>query len=270
LPAAGIPRLEKYESLFKRFIIMTSYEKIPSGNIPSGHLSFGNLPSGNIPSGNLLPSGGEAWFYPDFFPAEAATQYFENLLGEIDWKQQPIKIFGKAVMQPRLTAWYGDPGKTYAYSGISLQPLAWTETLLIIRESAENVAGVAFNGALLNQYRDGRDSMGWHRDNEKELGRNPVIGSVSFGATRQFQFRKYAGKEQLLSKGDPVSGGDPMSGEDPMSGGDPMSKRLPISLDLTHGSFLLMKGETQHHWEHRVAKSTEAAGVRINITFRVL
>jgi len=189
---------------------------------------------------NLLPAKGEAFFYPGFIPGAEAAVYFEQLQREIAWEQRPIRIFGKAVMQPRLTAWYGDPGKAYSYSGITLQPLAWTPALQEIRQRAAALAGVVFTGALLNLYRDGQDSMGWHRDNEKELGRNPVIGSVSFGATRQFQFRKYEDKSGL------------------------------ISLDLPDGSFLLMKGETQHYWEHRVAKTAKSIGIRINITFRVL
>lgn len=189
---------------------------------------------------NILPAHGEVYFYPDLFPPPSGDSYYEHLLRETDWKQQPIKIFGKPVLQPRLTAWYGDPGKAYSYSGITLQPCPWTAILLAIKQEAERVAGVIFTGALLNLYRDGQDSMGWHRDNEKELGRNPVIGSVSFGAMRRFQLRSYADKSGALS------------------------------LDLSHGSFLLMKGETQHYWEHRVARTTQPVGTRINITFRVI
>lgn len=199
---------------------------------------------------NILPAQGEAWFYPAFFPASEADTYFNTLMHEIPWQQEPIKIFGREVMQPRLTAWYGDAGKSYSYSGITLQPLAWTDTLHMIRRQAEIAAGVTFTGALLNLYRDGKDSMGWHRDNEKELGINPVIGSVSFGATRQFQLRSYADK----SKPDRPK----------------PDKAIPISIDLSHGSFLLMKGETQHYWEHRVAKKETVTETRINITFRVL
>lgn len=143
-------------------------------------------------------------------------------------------------MQPRLTAWYGEAGKAYSYSGITLHPLPWTPILRKIRERTETLAGVIFTGALLNLYRDGQDSMGWHRDNEKELGINPVIGSVSFGATREFRLRHHSDKKPV------------------------------ISTRLTHGSCLLMKGETQHYWEHQVAKTREITGTRINITFRVI
>lgn len=143
-------------------------------------------------------------------------------------------------MQPRLTAWYGDAGKDYSYSGITMQPLAWTDTLMAIKQSADKVAGVSFNSALLNLYRDGKDSMGWHRDNEKELGTNPVIASVSFGAPRRFLLRHYT------------------------------DKKLVREIVLTHGSLLLMRGETQHYWEHSIPKTAKPAGSRINITFRIV
>jgi alkylated DNA repair dioxygenase AlkB len=204
-------------------------------NIPPNMLNM-TKPSAQ----NMLSSQGEAWFYPHFFSPASSDLYYETLQREIPWQQQPVKIFGKTVMQPRLTAWYGDPGISYSYSGITLQPRPWTDTLRMIKQEVEAIAGVVFTGALLNLYRDGKDSMGWHRDNEKELGINPVIGSVSFGATRRFQLRKYEDKSGLLS------------------------------LDLDHGSYLLMKGETQHYWEHRVAKTASPTGSRINITFRVI
>jgi len=189
---------------------------------------------------NILPFKGAAFFYPQFFSLAESDQYLSALTGEISWKQEAIKIYGKEVMQPRLTAWYGDAGKGYSYSGITMQPLPWTRSLIAIKQKIENVAGVNFTGALLNLYRDGEDSMGWYRDNEKELGINPVIGSVNFGATRLFQLRIF--KEKNIVK----------------------------SIDLTHGSFLLMKGETQHQWEHRVPKTNKKTGARINITFRVI
>src|SRR6185295_9220007 len=150
------------------------------------------------------------------------------------------KILGKAVMQPRLTAWYGEADKPYTYSGITMQPYAWTNSLLSIKEKIEHIAGTRFTSALLNLYRTGSDSMGWHRDNERELGTNHIIGSVSFGATRNFQFRKYTDKSNK------------------------------INLELSHGSFLLMRGSTNHHWEHRVPKTSEPINERINITFRII
>ena len=189
---------------------------------------------------NLLPYRGEAYLYPNFFSRAECAAYFKDLQDNIDWKQEPVKIFGREVMQPRLTAWYGDNGKPYSYSGITMSPKAWTPTLQLIKEKIEQVARVQFTSALLNLYRDGKDSMGWHRDNEKELGVNPVIGSVSFGAARIFKLRDY--NDKSVSK----------------------------EMELGDGSFLLMRGETQHYWEHQVAKTSKEVGVRINITFRVI
>ena len=192
------------------------------------------------PPVNLLPFQGEVFYYQIFFSLAESDHYFNALQQEIQWKQEPIKIFGKDMMQPRLTAWYGDVDKPYSYSGITMQSLPWTNTLQQIKTAIEEIAGVRFTNALLNYYRDGKDSMGWHRDNEKELGINPVIGSVSFGAARVFRLRHYD------------------------------KKKLTRSIELTHGSFLLMRGETQHHWEHQIPKTNGMIGGRINLTFREL
>ncbi len=188
----------------------------------------------------MLPYRGETYLYPQFFNEAESAAYFKDLYSHIVWKQEPVTIFGKQVMQPRLTAWYGDGNKPYSYSGITMQPLPWTPTLQLIKQKTEQVARVRFTSALLNLYRHGKDSMGWHRDNEKELGINPVIGSVSFGAARNFKLRNY------------------------------YDKSVSKTIVLGHGSFLLMRGETQHYWEHQVAKTSKAVGVRINITFRVI
>lgn len=189
---------------------------------------------------NLLPKDGITRFFPGFFKEQESDHYFDILSKEISWKQEPVIIFGKQIMQPRLTAWYGDEGKSYRYSGITMQPRRWTNTLLEIKERIETIAAVSFNSALLNQYRDGKDSMGWHRDNEKELGTNPVIGSVSFGAGRKFMLKHY------------------------------QDRSLTRSVELLHGSFLLMYGKTQHCWMHSIPKTTKPLGPRINITFRVI
>lgn len=189
---------------------------------------------------NLLPFEGEVYFYPQFFSQAASDQYFDLLQHQVQWKQEPIKIFGKQVMQPRLTAWCGVADKPYSYSGITMQPQPWTESLLQIKTAIEKEARVNFTNALLNYYRDGKDSMGWHRDNEQELGINPVIGSVSFGASRIFRLRHYK------------------------------TKKIMKSIELTHGSFLLMMGATQHYWEHQVPKTNKPIGGRINLTFRIL
>jgi alkylated DNA repair dioxygenase AlkB len=189
---------------------------------------------------NILDRDGEAYFFPHFFSAGESDDYFHLLRKEIAWKQEPIFLFGRSVLQPRLTAWYGDPDMSYRYSGVTMQPQTWTATLLDIKQRIEKIAPVLFNSALLNQYRDEKDSVGWHRDNEKSLGEQPVIGSVSFGAPRHFQFRRYD---------------------------DQSVKR---SLELTSGSLLLMQGRTQHAWEHRIPKQSRVTGIRINITFRVI
>lgn len=189
-------------------------------------------------SENLLPSNGDVQFYPQFFTKAESDIYLQHLLTQINWQQEPIKIFGKEVMQPRLTAWYGNADKPYTYSCITMQPNSWTDILTAIKTKIETAANIQFTSALLNLYRDGQDSMGWHRDNETALGTNPVIASVSFGASRVFQLRDYASKKSLQS------------------------------IELTHGSLLLMSGATQHYWEHRIPKTSKPAGRRVNLTFR--
>lgn len=189
---------------------------------------------------DILPYSGDAVLYKNFFSPAESNKYFNALLNEIQWKQEPIKIVGKEVMQPRLTAWYGDTNKSYRYSGITMHPHAWITPLTAIKQKIESIAGVTFTSALLNLYRNGSDSMGWHRDNEKELGDVPVIGSVSFGATRTFQFRNYKTKKDLKS------------------------------IELSNGSFLLMRGRTNHFWEHQLPKTNLPVHERINITFRVI
>ncbi|HWB24736.1 MAG TPA: alpha-ketoglutarate-dependent dioxygenase AlkB [Chitinophagaceae bacterium] len=191
-------------------------------------------------NGNILPFQGEVLLFPGIFSAMESDTYFTQLVNEINWRHEAIKMFGKQVIQPRLTAWYGDEGKSYSYSGITMHPLPWAGALLQIKQRTETLCGITFNSALLNYYRDGRDSMGWHRDDEKELGINPAIASVSFGAARKFQFRNYADKSIIRST------------------------------QLTHGSLLLMRGQTQHYWQHQLPKTSTATGPRVNITFRVI
>ncbi len=189
---------------------------------------------------NLLRQDGEAKLWPAFFTRTESDLYFQNLLTEISWKQEPIKIFGKSVLQPRLTALYGDLDKPYRYSGMTMHPQVWTKTLMVIKSRIEAVTSIQFTTALLNQYRDGQDSMGWHRDNEKELGQNPTIASVSFGSTRRFLFRHYCQAD------------------------------LKTEVELMHGSLLIMSGTCQHFWQHSIPKTKAALGPRINLTFRVI
>jgi len=174
----------------------------------------------------------ERWLQPD--EARAA---FADLRGETPWKSESIRIAGRVVPVPRLTAWYGDPGATYTYSGLRNEPLPWTPLLDALRVRAGETAAAAFNSVLLNRYRDGRDSMGWHSDDERELGDDPVIASLSLGAPRRFVLRhaKKRGRSLTLVLGD--------------------------------GSLLVMGGTTQRFYRHAVPKEDEA-GERINLTFR--
>lgn len=187
---------------------------------------------------NLLPFDGEAYYCQNFLSNEETRFFLHYFMQEIPWQQLPVKIFGKAVLQPRLTCSFADEGVDYAYSGLKLQNKMWSPTLLQLRGRAEQLAGQSFNTALLNQYRNGKDYMGWHRDNERSLGIDPVIVSLSFGAERIFQLRHYEGKGK------------------------------PLSLLLESGSALLMKGKTQHCWEHRLPKAHGIQAPRVNITFR--
>ncbi len=180
----------------------------------------------------------ELVYYDRFFDDEESKRLMRGLIDHIHWKHEEIIVFGRKVLQPRLTAFYGDAHKSYSYSNITLQPLPWNKDLSFIRRRIENVSGHQFTSVLLNYYRDGQDSMGWHSDNEKELGTNPVIASVSFGESRKFM---------LKHKRD---------------------KNLKSSIILNNGSLLLMEGPTQHHWNHQIPKTKSPMGARINLTFR--
>ncbi|WP_297337805.1 alpha-ketoglutarate-dependent dioxygenase AlkB [Algoriphagus sp.] len=192
------------------------------------------------PNGNFLPFQGEVHFYEKFFVQKEADQFFKFLIDQVPWKQEPIWMFGKKVMQPRLTALYGDPKVAYSYSGIEMKALNWIQPLVEIRKRIESLVSINFTHVLLNYYRTGQDSMGWHRDNEASLGKNPCIASVSFGATRNFQLRHYESKSNKLT------------------------------IPLHHGSLLIMAGESQHYWEHQIPKTKRDPGPRINLTFRKL
>lgn len=186
---------------------------------------------------NLLPKDGTLLYQPDLFAPAEAESLLRRLTETIWWEQPAIRFFGKLVPVPRLTAWYGD--KEYKYSGILNLPLPWTEELLHIKERAEMASGAIFNSVLLNFYRSGEDHMSWHSDDEKSLGVNPVIASVSFGEVRKFSVKHRLDK-----------------------------KIKPISLELASGSLVIMKGEMQEFWHHRITPSKRAQGPRINLTFR--
>ncbi len=182
----------------------------------------------------------EILLYRNFFDASESSALFQELSQNIAWQQQNIKIAGKSIPIPRLTAWYGDPGTSYSYSGITVNPLPWTPALLQIKDRVEAVAKCRFNSVLLNFYRSEQDSVAWHSDDERELGTNPVIASVSFGAERNFQF-KHKHRPELRQ-----------------------------TINLTPGSLLLMRGTTQHYWRHQIPKTKVATGPRINLTFRTI
>ncbi len=175
--------------------------------------------------------------YEDKFYAFAkADTLFSTLLEETPWRQNKITVYGKEYDEPRLTQLYGSVD--YGYSGIKFKPLDWTPTLAQIKADVEQAAQADFNVCLINLYRDGSDSNGWHADNEKELGQNPVIASVSLGQERFFHLRHNDNKE------------------------------LKFKFPLTHGSLLIMAGETQHTYKHQIAKTARKILPRINLTFR--
>lgn len=177
------------------------------------------------------------FYFPDFFNPNEADLFLEGLKSEVNWKQKQIKIFGKPVLEPRLTSFQGDQNVEYAYSGTSLITEPWSESVGRIKNVLEQHF-IDFNGVLLNYYRNQQDSMGWHRDSEKELGPNPFIASVTFGEERDFLFRR----------------------RDDHS--------IKHCLRLQHGSLLIMAGLSQNDWEHCVPKRTTAFGERINLTYR--
>ncbi|MBX9764886.1 MAG: alpha-ketoglutarate-dependent dioxygenase AlkB [Pseudomonadaceae bacterium] len=172
--------------------------------------------------------------------AYVADQWLEQLTQQTPWQQPQVRIYGRHVAVPRLVAWYGDAEASYRYSGLTHQPLPWTPLLAQIRAQVEQAAGQPLNGVLLNYYRDGQDSMGWHSDDEAELGANPLIASLNLGGTRRFDLRR---------KG---------------------HNRIEHSLHLQHGSLLVMRGPTQHHWQHQVAKTRTPCAPRLNLTFRLI
>ena len=187
---------------------------------------------------NLLPKDGEARLAKGFFTKVLSENYLSVLLGSTSWRQDEIRLFGRTVLQPRLTAWMGDPGATYRYSGLLMRPVPWSPVMLEIKAAIETRLGKSFNSALLNFYRDGLDSMGWHRDNEPELGPTPTIVSISFGASRRFKIRHYFDKKPVFD------------------------------LLLENGDLLVMGGVMQSFWEHCLPKTRPLQEARLNITFR--
>lgn len=190
---------------------------------------------------SLLLPGAELLFDPAFLSPAQAQALLTELTDGTAWRHEAIRLFGRQVLQPRLTAWHGDPGASYQYSGLRLQPQPWTPALLGLRQRVEAAAGTSFNSVLLNLYRTGQDSMGWHADDEPELGPEPVIASVTLGATRLFRLKPRHPHQ---------------------------TSHAPLSLPLTPGSLLLMRGPTQQHWLHALPKTARPVGPRLNLTFR--
>lgn len=187
----------------------------------------------NLPDAEIV-------LYERFFSQEESSELFNKLFEEIKWRNDKIKLYGKEFVLPRKTAWYGDSDRHYTYSGIHLQPESWTASLLKIKARIETVAQTTFNSVMLNLYRDGNDGISWHTDAESELGRNPIIGSISFGETRRFMLRHRRNKD------------------------------IKTEIDLSDGSFLLMSGPTQHYWQHQIPKTSRHLSPRINLTFRTI
>ncbi|HVF34858.1 MAG TPA: alpha-ketoglutarate-dependent dioxygenase AlkB [Candidatus Saccharimonadia bacterium] len=177
-------------------------------------------------------------FDPDFVPAVERAALFVALRDGITWETHVIRLFGRDIPSPRLSCWIGDPGTGYVYSGTQFEPHEWSPALLDLRDRVAAATGARFNSVLANRYRDGRDSMGFHADDEPELGREPVIASLSVGATRRFVLRHRT------------------------------RKREHFALDLNDGSLLVMAGATQRHWNHALPKTARPVGERINLTFR--
>jgi alkylated DNA repair dioxygenase AlkB len=186
---------------------------------------------------NLLPCDGEVLYYRAVMSAEKANQYMKLLLENVAWRNDEVIIFGKRIVTKRKVAWYGDAGLDYTYSGITRQPLAWTEALLQLKHLAEERTGATYNSCLLNLYHDGNEGMSWHSDDEKTLTHQAAIASMSFGAERKFSFKH---KKQPLT----------------------------ASVLLEHGSLLVMQGATQTHWLHSLPKTVKVNKPRINLTFR--
>jgi len=189
---------------------------------------------------DLKLEDGEVIYYPEVFSNNEANLYFKMLLEHINWQQDNITLFGKTYPQPRLTALYANNSNAYSYSNIIMYPEPFSKQLLEIKEKVDAISQVIFTSCLANLYRNGSDSNGWHSDNEKELGIQPIIASVSFGAERFFHL-KHKTKKTLKHK-----------------------------IKLEDGSLLLMKGDTQDKWLHQIPKTKKEIGQRINLTFRII
>lgn len=185
----------------------------------------------------ILIQDGWLMFDPHFYSAKESDLIFDELQQMPDWEQGTVTIFGKEYRTPRLESFHAENGLNYGYSGQRMKTHPFNSALISTRLKLSEETGYNFNSVLCNLYRDGNDSNGWHADNEPELGKEPIIASLSFGATRRFDLKHT------------------LSGE-------------KHSFELSHGSLLIMGGSTQHHWKHQIAKSKKVTKPRINLTFR--
>ena len=192
---------------------------------------------GHDPAANLLPRDGTVNYHGPILSPADTRRYYETLLREIPWKNDEAVIFGKHIVTARKVAWYGDSDFSYTYSGTTKRALAWTPELAALKSLVEKLTGSTFNSCLLNLYHDGSEGMAWHSDDEKSLGKDSTIASVSLGAEREFRLKHKRGEEK-------------------------------ISVLLESGSLLVMQGSTQSHWLHCVPKSKKIKTPRINLTFR--
>jgi alkylated DNA repair dioxygenase AlkB len=188
---------------------------------------------------NLLFKDGTAYYYGIIMPYKVANRYYELLLKNILWKNDEAIILGKHIITKRKVAWYGDSDYLYTYSNTTKQSLTWTKELLELKQRVEQITGARFNSCLLNLYHDGNEGLGWHSDDERSIGKNTPIASLSFGAERKFSFKHKQTKQTVL-------------------------------LVLEHGSLLVMKDATQMNWLHSLPKSNKITQARINLTFRTM
>tara|TARA_Y100001934_G_C12148237_1_gene675994 strand:- start:241 stop:894 length:654 start_codon:yes stop_codon:yes gene_type:complete len=202
------------------------------------HQSSGKITSFITP-GRKVASGSDIEYIPCFIESEMATSIFKKLVDTTQWSQPQLHLFGRKRKVPRLSAWHGDQGAIYCYSRLQNKPLEWNSSLMILKELVEQYIECSFNSVLLNLYRSGADSMGWHQDNEPELGQHPVIASISLGGVRRFVLR------HLYSE-----------------------KLRMIECKPQHGSLIVMRGSTQNLWQHAVPKTMRTTEPRLNLTFR--
>jgi alkylated DNA repair dioxygenase AlkB len=186
----------------------------------------------------LALPGADLAFAPHWLPTDEADVLFAALRTDVPWETHRLRLFGREVASPRLSCWIGEPDAVYTYSGSTFAPHPWPTALLSLRERLAGALGTRFNSVLANLYRDGRDTMGWHSDDEPELGPAPVIASLSLGATRRFVLKSRNAQGERLA------------------------------IDLPHGSLLVMRGETQRRYRHALPRTVKPVGPRINLTFR--